>query len=96
MPATAATLQVPGLDRELSHAEAEALVRDDPAHADTLKQHRARLNRWIEQTGDLGPETPDVYILETEDQIKSTRNEVSREAYRRNAELYKRWAREGH
>ena len=71
-------------------------LADDPAHADTLKQHRARLNRWIEQTGDLGPETPDVYILETEDQIKSTRNEVSREAYRRNAELYKRWAREGH
>ena len=31
MPATAATLQVPGLDRELSHAEAEALVREEPA-----------------------------------------------------------------
>jgi len=67
----------------------------DPKHAEALKQHRASLDRWIAQTGDPGPETPEVYILETEDQMKSTRNKASRENYRRNAKLYKRWAREG-
>ena len=67
----------------------------EPSHAEALEQHRARLSRWIDQTGDLGPETLGVYILETEDQMKSTRNKASRENYRKNAELYQRWAREG-
>jgi len=53
------------------------------------------LNRWIERTGDPGPESPEVYVLETEDQMKSTRNKTAREIYRKNSELYKRWAREG-
>ncbi|MEO2014971.1 MAG: sulfatase [Fuerstiella sp.] len=67
----------------------------DRRHAEALEQQRARLEQWIQQTGDPGPETPEVYILETEDQMKSTKNKASREIYRKNAELYKRWAREG-
>jgi arylsulfatase A-like enzyme len=67
----------------------------DPGHAAALKQHRQRLERWIKESGDVGPETPEVYVLETEDQMKSTRNTAARETYRTNAELYKRWAREG-
>ena len=67
----------------------------DPDHADALARHRMELDNWIKETGDPGPETPEVYELETEDQMKSTRNKASREAYRKNAELYKRWAREG-
>jgi arylsulfatase A-like enzyme len=67
----------------------------DPIYAAALKQHREQLERWIEETGDQGPETPEVYVLETEDQMKSTRNSSARETYRKNAELYKRWAREG-
>jgi arylsulfatase A-like enzyme len=70
-------------------------LADDPDHADALARHRLVLDEWIEATGDPGPETPEVYELETEDQIKSTRNKASREAYRKNAELYKRWTREG-
>ncbi|MCP4885239.1 MAG: sulfatase [Planctomycetaceae bacterium] len=70
-------------------------LAEDPDHADALARHRQDLGEWIEVTGDPGPETPEVYDLETEDQMKSTRNEASREAYRKNAELYKRWAREG-
>ena len=70
-------------------------LAEDPDHADALARHRRDLDKWIEVTGDPGPETPEVYDLETEDQMKSTRNEASREAYRKNAELYKRWAREG-
>ena len=67
----------------------------NPGHAAALSQHRERLERWILETGDLGPETPAVYVLETEDQMKSTRNKSARETYRRNTELYKRWARQG-
>ena len=70
-------------------------LASNPVHAVTLKQHRARLDRWIEETGDPGPETPAVYTLETEDQIRSTRSKATREAYRQNTKLYKRWAREG-
>ncbi len=67
----------------------------DPKHAEALRQHRARLDRWVEETGDPGPETPEVYAMETADQMQSNRNKTSREIYRKNAELYKRWAREG-
>ncbi|MCP4787392.1 MAG: sulfatase [Fuerstiella sp.] len=70
-------------------------LSDDPRHAEALTQQRARLDDWIQQTDDPGPETPEVYILETEDQMKSTRNKASRDIYRANAEVYKRWAREG-
>lgn len=67
----------------------------DPKHAAALKEHRARLDRWIEETGDWGPESIEVYIMETEDQMQSTRNVASRERYRKNSELYLRWMREG-
>ena len=70
-------------------------LSDDPRHAEALKQQRARLEDWIEQTGDPGPETPEVYLLETEDQLKSTKDKASRDTFRTNAELYQRWAREG-
>ena len=67
----------------------------DPNHAEALQQHRERLEQWAEQTKDLGPETPEVYDLEIEDQLSSTRNKTTKEIYRRNAEQYRRWAREG-
>ena len=67
----------------------------DPAHAEPLQQHRASLDRWIKRTNDPGPESPEVYVREIEDQMKSTRNKASRETFRRNAELYQRWSREG-
>ena len=70
-------------------------LADDPRRGKVLKQLRVRLETWINETGDPGPETPDVYLLETEDQMKSTRNPSSRENYRKNSELYKHWASEG-
>jgi arylsulfatase A-like enzyme len=70
-------------------------LTDDPKRAKVLKQLRGRLEQWIKETGDPGSETPEVYVLETEDQMKSTRNAASRENYRKNSELYKRWASEG-
>ena len=70
-------------------------LNEDPEHGDALKRHRLYLDEWIESTGDPGVETSEVYRLETEDQIQSTKNKAAREAYRKNAELYRRWAREG-
>ncbi|MFL3657793.1 MAG: sulfatase-like hydrolase/transferase [Opitutales bacterium] len=70
-------------------------LAENPKHLAALEQHRSRLDRWIEETGDQGPETLEVYILETEDQMKSTRNVESRERYRESSELYLRWMREG-
>ena len=72
-----------------------ANLAEDPAHAEALQQHRERLTQWIEETGDQGPETTEVYQLEVEDQIQSTRNKEIREIYRRNSELYQRWAEQG-
>jgi arylsulfatase A-like enzyme len=70
-------------------------LANDTKHAKALKDIRKRLGQWIEKTGDPGPETPEVYVLETEDQMKSTRNAASRENYRKNSEIYKRWAASG-
>ena len=69
-------------------------LANDPKHAKALVSMRRHLGQWIEKTGDPGPETPEVYVLETEDQMKSNRNAASRENYRKNSELYLRWAKE--
>ena len=70
-------------------------LADDPAHACALEEHRKRLDTWIETTGDPGPETLDVYQMEIDDQLKSTRNPKSHATYRNNSELYKKWFKEG-
>ena len=66
-------------------------LAEDPKHASALEQHRALLDAWIMETRDPGPEAPEVYTLETEDQLKGRNDET----YRKNAELYKQWTREG-
>ena len=60
-----------------------------------LQNHRNQLHQWISKTKDLGPETLETYILETEDQMSSTGNKISRENYRSNSEIYKQWFRDG-
>ena len=70
-------------------------LADSPSHAAALAQHRARLKKWIDETGDQGPETPEVYVMEIEDQLKSTKNKASAARYRKNSELYQKWADEG-
>ena len=80
------------------HAKDPLQIRnlaDDPAHAEALADHRRRLAHWIEATGDPGPESPEVYQLEIDDQLKSTRDPKARATYRKNSELYKKWAKEG-
>lgn len=70
-------------------------LTDRPEYAKEVEKHRKWLSEWIERTGDPGPESPEVYILETQDQMKTNRNTASREAYRKNSELYLKWAAEG-
>ena len=66
-------------------------LAENKIYKKTLNELRKNLSEWIVRTGDPGPETQDVYILETEDQMSSTGNKVSRENYRKNSETYKKW-----
>ena len=70
-------------------------LAENRKYADELVRHRQMLNEWIRRTEDPGAESDDVYVLETEDQLKDMRNETARKKYRANVEIYKRWAREG-
>lgn len=70
-------------------------LAEDPKFADVLKTHRAHLDDWVERTGDPGPESPEVYVMETEHQMSITGNKDTREKYRQHTELYKQWVREG-
>ena len=70
-------------------------LAENKKYKKTLLELRKNLTQWIIRTGDPGPETLEVYILETEDQMSSTRNKVSRENYRKNSETYKKWFKDG-
>ena len=70
-------------------------LAENKKYKKTLTGLRKSLAQWIIQTGDPGPETFDVYILETEDQMSSTGNKDSRENYRKNSETYKKWFKDG-
>jgi len=67
----------------------------DSHYADALKEHRERLENWITETGDMGPETLEVYQMEIDDQLSTIKNKAAHEIYRKNSEIYKRWMREG-
>ena len=69
-------------------------LANDPAYSSDLLRHRQLLNDWIEDSGDQGPETAEVYQLEVDDQLKTTKG-ASATIFRKNSELYKKWAREG-
>ncbi len=70
-------------------------LANDPVHNSELVRHRRELEIWIKQSGDLGPESPEIYDQEIEAQLNSTRNKTIKEIYSRNAGQYRRWAREG-
>ena len=70
-------------------------LAENRKYADKLVRHRELLNEWVRRTEDPGTESDDVYVLETEDQLKDMKNETARNKYRANVETYQRWAREG-
>ena len=62
----------------------------DPDHADTLANLRARLDRWMDETDDPGPETAEMY--ESDMRAYVGRGNPTVEA---NIATMKRWAAEG-
>ena len=72
-----------------------SLQKKNKKYKTTLDELREILTQWVIRTGDPGPETLEVYILETEDQMSSTGNKVSRETYRKNSEIYRNWFKQG-
>lgn len=68
----------------------------DPAYEGVLAEFRTRLDRWIDRTGDLGPESPEIYAKEIADELDVINPASPRfETFRQNAELNKRWAAKG-
>jgi arylsulfatase A-like enzyme len=64
-------------------------------HQRTLLDLRSRLQVWMEQTHDLGPESSEVYAQEMEYQIgRNRKNPKSYAAVKKNVELMERWATE--
>ena len=61
----------------------------------TLQTLRARLDRWMVETGDGGPETEKVYDANVVDELAHPANKNHKEAIMRNVALMKQWAKEG-
>lgn len=82
-------------DLEADRHEVKNLA-DDPAHRRTLEELRARLDRWMEETGDRGrnPEPAAMYDSDMEVYLKGQGGPQG-EVLRRNIEVMKRWAAEG-
>ncbi|MDA7915238.1 sulfatase, partial [bacterium] len=60
-----------------------------------LKRHRNALKQWIRRTADPGAESDEIYMLEVQDQMSSTKNAATREQFRKNSEIYQTWRAEG-
>lgn len=67
----------------------------DPKHGKTLAEMRARLQRWIKETGDRGeqPESAAMYDSEMEVYLRATGEQQA--VLRNNIALMKKWAAEG-
>jgi arylsulfatase A-like enzyme len=72
-------------------------LADDPAHLDTLKALRARLEQWMETSGDRGrqPESAAMYDSDMAVYLQSKAASEQDQVLRRNIALMKRWAAEG-
>ncbi len=58
-----------------------ANLAGDPAQAQTLKTLSAKLDQWIKDSGDPGSESPEVYALEIEDELKVIKPGTERYAF---------------
>ncbi len=82
-------------DLEADPFEVRSLAAD-PAHRRTLEEMRARLERWMAETGDRGrePEPAKMYDSDMAEYLKGQAGPQG-EVLRRNIELMKKWAAEG-
>jgi arylsulfatase A-like enzyme len=66
----------------------------NPAHRKTLESLRARLDRWMKETADQGPESPQMYDSDMAVYLDAKFPERTK-IIEQNIALMKRWAREG-
>ena len=67
----------------------------DPQYRTTLETLRTRLDRWIEETHDLGPESEKAYDANFAYEFKNTPSKTRKDAMLKNSELMKQWSKEG-
>jgi hypothetical protein len=70
-------------------------LADTAEHQPALMEHRERLENWIKTSNDHGEESIETYLIEVEDQIESTRSEVTKSIYRQNVQIYLDWIKNG-
>jgi arylsulfatase A-like enzyme len=71
-------------------------LAQDPAQEETRRALAARLDRWLVESRDPGDESPETYDLEVADELAAIRPGSDRHrAFAANAEVYRRWMREG-
>lgn len=70
-------------------------LADQLEHADVLRDLRTKLDEWMKQSQDPGPESPEVYAQEMKYQIgRNRKNPKSYAAVKGNVELMERWVTE--
>lgn len=73
-----------------------ANLAGDPTASATLRELSARLDRWIEECRDPGDEPPGIYDLEIAGELAAIQPGTERHgAFSKNAEVYRRWMKEG-
>lgn len=70
-------------------------LASDPKFRPTLETLRARLDRWMAETHDSGPESESVYDANVADELKNPANKGQKETIMKNVALMKQWAKEG-
>jgi arylsulfatase A-like enzyme len=65
-------------------------LANDPAHKATLEKLRARLDQWMADTHDKGPESEAMYDSDMKEYLRR-----ADPVYERNVALMKQWAKEG-
>lgn len=66
----------------------------NPDYLPVMEELRGRLDRWMEETGDMGPESEAMYDSDMAVYLAG-RKDAAAEVTRSNIDLMKRWAREG-
>lgn len=70
-------------------------LASDPQFRSTLETLRVRLDRWMVETHDLGPESEKAYDANLACELKAMPSNAHKEAILKNSALMKQWASQG-
>lgn len=70
-------------------------LADDPKHAKTLAELRARHERWVKESGDKGAESAAMYDSDMAVYLAEKKSAEQRKELEGNIALMKKWAKEG-